>query len=84
MRKITAALLDGIEDPHSAAGTKAIIDRTAVLNARVYELIEHQAQAKYDKSLNDSDKHREEIEAEDAFRDVAKCLGFEHLLRTSK
>lgn len=84
MRKIMTALLDGIEDPHSAASTETIVDRTAVLNARVYELIEHQAQVKYDKSLNDSDKRREEIEAEDAFRDVVKCLGFDHLLRTSK
>lgn len=80
MRKDVTSILEGVENPHQSQGTALIIQRTRVLNSRIYELLEHQAQAKFDDALTDGEKKREEKEAEDAFRDVAKCLGFEHLL----
>lgn len=84
MRKDVTQILAGIESPNDPQGEKLIVQRTTVLNSRVYELLEHQAQARFDQSLTDKDKRNEEKEAEDAFRDVAKCLGFEYLLTPPK
>jgi len=82
MRIIKQAILDGIEDPNSKSSEQIVMHRTTELNSRIYSIIEHQSQAKFDQSLPEAEKKNHEKEAAEAFRDVAKALGFEHLLST--